>query len=80
MVTNIMLAALERVKLPEKLDTIWFYAFKGCTSLAKIDLPRSLTKIAPGAFEGCDSLKSVTLPRQNIVRSRTSFPKKTFIR
>lgn len=54
--------ALQRVFLPDAIETIGAYAFSGCSALERIHLPASLTAISQRMFDGCGSLEQVTLP------------------
>ena len=56
--------SLETVKLPNEIENIGMFAFKGCTSLKKVSLPDQMISIGKGAFEGCTSLQEVSLPNQ----------------
>ena len=55
--------ALEKIDLPEGLQSIEGRAFSGCTALQNIKLPSSLTNIGYKAFADCTSLKSIDLPK-----------------
>lgn len=62
--------ALEKITLPEGLETIGYNAFNGCTALKSIKFPDSLKKLegsygldtvgALGPFTGCTNLETVT--------------------
>lgn len=52
--------SLTSIKLPNKLENFWNYAFKGCTSLNNIDMPSTVKGIYNSVFEGCTSLSNVT--------------------
>ena len=52
--------SLTSIKLPNKLENFWNYAFKGCTSLNNIDMPSTVKGIYDSVFEGCTSLSNVT--------------------
>lgn len=54
-------SGIKEIKLPKKLKTIGFEAFRGCKSLVSITLPKSVTSIKEGAFLNCESLKSAKL-------------------
>ena len=56
--------SLETVKLPNEIENIGMFAFKGCTSLKKVSLPDQMISIGKSAFEGCTSLQEVSLPNQ----------------
>ena len=55
-------SGLERVVLPEGLETIQVSAFSLCHSLAHIELPSTLKEIEDSAFESSRSLSSIKLP------------------
>ncbi|MDY2730428.1 MAG: leucine-rich repeat domain-containing protein [Clostridium sp.] len=48
---------LEKVNMPESLETIGQSAFQGCESLSSVVLPKDLTEIKEQTFSGCDNLK-----------------------
>ena len=52
--------SLTSIKLPNKLENFWNYAFKGCTALNNIDMPSTVKGIYDSVFEGCTSLSNVT--------------------
>ena len=54
--------ALEKVILPDSLETLGEFAFAGCTSLKSLTLPSSLTAILDYAFENCTGLTELTIP------------------
>ncbi len=51
--------------LPEGVNQIPAYAFKGCTSLTSIYIPKSVTNIDLSAFYGCDNLTDITVNSEN---------------
>ena len=53
--------------LPEGLQTIGDYAFKGCQKLTSITIPNTLKSIGTGAFKGCTSLTSIIVDHNNKV-------------
>lgn len=53
--------SLTSIKLPNKLENFWDYAFNGCTALNKIDMPSTVKGIYNYVFNGCTSLTNVTL-------------------
>lgn len=55
------MSKLERVTLPNTIETIPGYALKLCKKLSSITLPLSLKTIGPGAFQEC-GLTSITIP------------------
>ena len=55
--------ALQDVCLPDnKMVSITFGAFKGCTSIKFFRVPEGVRKISPGAFCKCWGLEEVSLP------------------
>lgn len=52
--------SLTSIKLPNKLENFWNYAFKNCTSLNNIEMPSTVKGIYTSVFEGCTSLSNVT--------------------
>ena len=48
-----------------KLEIIYQYAFRNCTSLTSVTLPKSLKSIDTGAFEGCTSLETFSVNSGN---------------
>lgn len=53
--------SLEKVGLPDALEEVAPYAFKG-SGIKEISFPKSLRKIRQYAFSECDSLVSIVLP------------------
>ncbi len=54
--------ALQRVFLPDSIETIGDYAFSGCAALEWVHLPAKLKEISQRVFDGCGALAQVTLP------------------
>lgn len=52
---------LEKVILPEGLEKIYYWAFKGCKKLMAINIPEYVDVIGEAAFEGCTALREVTI-------------------
>ena len=50
---------LKRVVLSEGIETLDWFAFANCPSLASVSIPASITSIGYGAFDGCS--KSLTI-------------------
>ena len=48
--------------IPDGVESISKYAFRGCTSLTSVTIPDSVTSIGDYAFRGCTSLTSITIP------------------
>lgn len=53
---------IERIVLPDSIESIGTYAFYGCSSLKSIEIPNSVTSIGSYAFYDCTSLESISLP------------------
>lgn len=51
-------SGLEKVIIPETIETIDQYAFYGCSELKSITIPDSIKKIGDSAFGNCTSLKT----------------------
>jgi len=45
--------------IPEGVESIRWYAFRGCSGLESVTIPSSVTSIGERAFSGCSGLKSV---------------------
>ena len=56
---------LETVILPDGLEKIYYYAFKGCKKLKAINIPEYVNLIGEDAFEGCLALREVTIANPN---------------
>ncbi len=46
---------LEKVILPKHLESIGWFAFRGCIALCEVQAPSSISKIEYGAFENCNA-------------------------
>ncbi len=53
---------IEKITLPNSVESISWWAFYGCHKLAEVNLNDGLNSIAHGAFMNCKNLKSITLP------------------
>ena len=53
--------SISGIVLPEGLDLIGAYAFRGCQKLTSVTIPSTVTSIEPYAFYACNRLTSVTL-------------------
>ncbi|MCR5417320.1 MAG: leucine-rich repeat domain-containing protein [Lachnospiraceae bacterium] len=49
---------IQRVELPEGLQTIEDLIFSGCCDLSEVVIPASLTEIESGTFSGCPDIKT----------------------
>lgn len=50
------------VVIPDRVTSIGYFAFKGCSSLTSIEIPEGVTSIRQGAFSDCSNLVNVYLP------------------
>lgn len=53
---------LEKVILPEGLQSIGSAAFRNCTSLTEINIPEGIKTITEVVFQECNSLRNITIP------------------
>lgn len=53
---------LEKVVLPEGLQSIGAASFRNCTSLTEINIPEGIKTLGLVVFEECNSLRNVTIP------------------
>ena len=54
--------SLVRVTIPQGVETIRTFAFKGCAKLYRVKIPNTVREIGISAFEDCEGLSGVTLP------------------
>ena len=54
--------SIQRVVIPNSVESISNYAFRDCTSLESVNIPNSLMAIGAGMFRNCASLQSITIP------------------
>jgi len=73
------LSKLKKVRLPNSINWISYYAFTSCSELTEVDmsLATNLERISDEAFYGCSKLKPVSLPDSIIEIASTSFPYNT---
>ena len=55
---------LNKVKLPDTLETIGASVFKGCTALTEITIPSSVTSIDSTAFSGCSKVTTIKIDKE----------------
>ena len=53
---------LEKVILPSTLESIGWFAFRGCIALCEIEAPTSISKIEYGAFDNCNAKLTFLCP------------------
>ena len=46
---------VEKIILPQSLECIGWFAFRGCIALCEVEAPASLSKIEYGAFDNCNA-------------------------
>lgn len=49
--------------IPNNVEYIGDYAFRGCTELTSITIPNSVTLIGTSAFSNCSSMTSINIPK-----------------
>lgn len=54
-------SGLEIIELPETIEIINHYAFKGCANLTDVTIPSKVEYLGNGAFQSCTSLKEVLI-------------------
>ena len=57
-----LVVGCKNTSIPENVESIEDYAFKGCIGLTSVIIPKLVETIGESAFEGCKNLPSVTLP------------------
>ncbi len=55
-------AIVEKVVIPEGVETISAYAFYRNTNIKSVTLPKTLTSIGANAFFGCEAIENVHVP------------------
>jgi len=53
---------LEKVILPSSLQTIGWFAFRGCIALCEVEIPANVSKIEYGAFDNCNAKLTFLCP------------------
>ena len=46
---------VEKVILPQSLESIGWFAFRGCIALSEVEIPTSVSNIEYGAFDNCNA-------------------------
>lgn len=52
---------LQKVVLPNSLQSIWEKAFRYCSALTEMEIPSDVWHITDDVFEGCTSLRRIIL-------------------
>lgn len=69
------LGSLEKIVIPENVETIGMEAFKNCQKLKSMELPATLKSITANAFSGCSQLILITCAGNEPAEiSDSSFP------
>lgn len=55
--------AVQKVIVPEGVETLGANLFKNCVSLAEVELPETLETIGNEVFSGCISLRKIKMPQ-----------------
>ena len=63
--TNCLIKACNNTRMPNSINSIGEYAFRGCVDLASIEIPSSVTYIGKFAFSGCPGLTTIHVLCQN---------------
>jgi hypothetical protein len=50
------------ITLPDTVESIYRFAFEGCTGIESMELPEGLVSISYGAFTNCSSLSELIIP------------------
>ena len=66
--------ALQKLDLPDTVDTIGRECFAFCDSLQEIHLPANLKEIPASMLEYCEKLRSLTIPKTVEVVGERAFP------
>ena len=53
---------IKNLIIPESIQELKYYVFRGCSGLTSVVIPNSVTYIGGSAFTGCSSLTSVEIP------------------
>lgn len=66
-------SGLEEVTLPEQIESVGLWGFRGCTSLKTIHFGSKISQISDYAFNGCTSLDNVAFPESMTSIADNSF-------
>ncbi|MBQ2825268.1 MAG: leucine-rich repeat protein [Clostridia bacterium] len=64
---------VEKIVIPEGVESINYHAFQGCVRLSDITFPSTLKTIGEGAFASCASIKSMTVPETVELVEKSAF-------
>ena len=71
--SNTLILGCSTTAIPDGIQRIGEYAFRGCSNLTYIDIPNSVTDIEREAFYGCSDLKTVVIPNSVISIGENAF-------
>lgn len=66
-------ATIQRINIPESINSIGKMAFKGCSGLTSITLPDAVHELSTSVFENCTSLASITLSDELTIIGKNAF-------
>ena len=66
-------SGLEEVTLPEQIESVGLWGFRGCTSLKTIHFGNKISQISDYGFNGCTSLDNVAFPESMTSIANNSF-------
>lgn len=73
-------SGLEEVTLPEQIESVGLWGFRGCTSLKTIHFGNKISQISDYAFNGCTSLDNVAFPESMTSIANNSFSECTSLK
>ena len=73
-------SGLEEVTLPEQIESVGLWGFRGCTSLKTIHFGNKISQISDYAFHGCTSLDNVAFPESMTSIANNSFSECTSLK
>ena len=73
-------SGLEEVTLPEQIESVGLWGFRGCTSLKTIHFGNKISQISDYAFNSCTSLDNVAFPESMTSIADNSFSKCTSLK
>ncbi len=54
--------SIKSIKIPNRVQYLWTFAFHDCALLENIQLPSALRQIQQGCFKGCTMLRDIIIP------------------
>ena len=73
-------SGLEEVTLPEQIESVGLWGFRGCTSLKAIHFGNKISQISDYAFNSCTSLDNVAFPESMTSIADNSFSECTSLK